>query len=148
GVGRARGADQRLGDAGDAFRLGSVLAAVDLPAGAHYVDAVRILVVDGEEVEDVAIHVRVAVRPDAAAGAQAAQRGLAGGPVDHVEVVDVLLVDVVAAQPGEVLPVVDRVVGVGHALLAGAEQDEAGVPVARGAHDVADGPAVNAFHRL
>ena len=51
GLAGALGADEGLGDA--------AVAAVDLPAHAQHVDAVGVLVVDGEVVEDVAVVLRV-----------------------------------------------------------------------------------------
>ena len=45
---------------------------------------------------------------------------LALEPVDHVEIVDVLLDDVVAAEPGEVVPVAHLVVHFGFARAGGA----------------------------
>src|SRR5207249_1091023 len=89
--------------AGD--RLGDIaVAALDLAALALHVDAVGILVVDGEVIEDVA---ELGAGADLAAAQADAADGMAvaQGPVDDVEVVDVLLADVVARQPGEVEPV-------------------------------------------
>ena len=66
-----------------------------------HVDAVRVLVVDREVVEDVAVLGSGADLP--AAHADGASTGcVPQRPVDDVEVVDVLLDDVVAGEPGEV----------------------------------------------
>ena len=57
--------------------------------------AVRILIIDREVIVDVAIH---RVGPHlAAAQTDRAQGMRAGGPIDHIQIVDVLLDDVIAA---------------------------------------------------
>src|SRR5262249_19306060 len=62
----------------------------------------------------------------------------AGDPAHDVEVVDVLLDDVVAAEPGVAVPVVDLESDVAHAGLAVALPQDALVPVAAAGDDVAD----------
>ena len=102
-----------------------------------------IFVLDGEVVEDVAVAL-------AAAGLAAAEGGdgfdgvRADDPVHDVEVVDVLLDDVIAGEPGEVVPVADLPLGVAPAGLAVDDPDLAAVPVALGVDDVADGAVVDA----
>ena len=86
------------------------LRPVDVPAEALDDHPVRVLVLEGEVVPDVPDLLRVA---DRAGGppAHPARLDRVGlhGPVGDVQVVDVLLDDVVAAQPQEVVPVVELV---------------------------------------
>jgi len=70
-------------------------------------------------------------------------------PADHVDVVDVLLDDVVAAGPAPGVPVIDLPLDIGHALLAFAVMgDGSAAPVALAAREVADGAVVDAFEVL
>ena len=66
-------------------------------------------------------------------------------PVADVDVVDVLLDDVVAAEPVEVVPVAHLVLHLGHLLLALAHPDALGVPVDAHQGDVADGAVLDAL---
>ena len=59
-----------------------------------------------------------------------------------------LLDDVVAAQPGEVVPVAHLVLHLGLVLLVRLEPEHALVPVAAAGRDVADFAAVDALHRF
>ena len=68
---------------------------------------------------------------------------VADGPAGHVKVVHVLLDDVVAAEPEEVIPVADLVLGVAPAGLALACPDGAPIPVHLAADEIADRPVVN-----
>ena len=95
-------------------------------------------------VPDVADLLRVAnLAGRAAAHADRPHRVVVHDPVDHVEIVDVLLDDVVAAHPQEVVPVVDLVGAVRLAVGAVAEPDALAVPRAAGRDDVADRPVVD-----
>src|SRR4029079_2366461 len=78
-----------------------------------------------------------------AAHADGADRVAIHDPVDHVEVVNVLLDDVIAAQPEEVVPVVDLVRAVLLARLPVVEPDPLAVPGTARRDDVADRPIVN-----
>src|SRR5690606_31193199 len=113
-VGRALVADGVLG--------GVLGAAVDRAAHAPAVAAVLEGVVDGEVVVALAEALvgvdLLAAHADAGDG-----HGVAEGPAGDVEVVDVLLDDVVAAEPEEVVPVVDLVGHVVHAGPARADPD-------------------------
>ena len=77
----------------------------DLAAHAGDARAARVLVVDGEVIVDVA-ELRVGP-PLPPAHADRLHRMRAQHPVGDVDVVDVLLDDVVAREPGEVQPVAD-----------------------------------------
>ncbi len=55
---------------------------------------------------------------------------IALGPVAHVDIVDVLLDDVIAAKPDEMIPVAHLVLHLGLARLARANPDGSAVPVA------------------
>ena len=130
-------------------RLGHVVLAGDLPAVAVELHAVLVLVLDGVVVPDLA---RLLRRPGVSNGAAAEPDGLhrvvVHHPVDDVQVVDVLLDDVVAARPEEVVPVVELVGAVRHALGALAEPRLAAVPRAAGGADFADGAVVDLLDRL
>ena len=124
-----------------------VLAAVDLAALAEHGHAVRILVLDGEVVVDVAVAVAAAHLPAAEAG-HGADGMRAEDPVHDVQVVDVLLDDVVAGEPGEVVPVAELPLHVAPARLAVDDPDLPAVPVALGVEDLADRAVVDALDRL
>src|SRR6266478_1212346 len=68
-------------------------------------------------------------------------------PVDNVEVVDVLLDDVVAGEPGKVEPVADLPFDIGH-VATFAMPEAALVPVASCGGDGADGAVLDALHRF
>ena len=70
------------------------------------------------------------------------------GPAGDVEVVDVLLDDVVAAEPDEVEPVADLLLDVGPAGLALVGPDGALIPVDLAAGEVADGSVVDSLQAL
>ena len=124
GVGQvdpALGADHVLADV--------VVAAGDLAGHRQHLHAARVLEVDREVVVDVA---EGRIDPLlAAAHAHRRHRRLADGPLEHVDVVDVLLDDVVARQPGEVQPVADLPLGVGPGRLPGLEPQVPLQPEAR-----------------
>ncbi len=125
-----------------------------LPAHAHDARAVRVLVLDGEVVVDVAEH-GVGSR-GAAAHARALDGVGAEGPVHDVEVVDVLLDDVVARGPAREEPVADLPLHVrpalggpvGPVLRGTLDPQGAHVPVALPGHQLADVAGVHALHDL
>ena len=69
-------------------------------------------------------------------------------PVHDVEIVDVLLDDVIAGEPGEVVPVADLPLDVAPPRLAVDDPDFAAVPVGFGVRDVADCAVVDALDRF
>src|SRR5262245_34549831 len=69
-------------------------------------------------------------------------------PVDDIEVVYVLLTDVIAREPVEVVPVPDLVLHFGHAGLAVARPHAAAVPVGAGGVNVADGAILQSLDRF
>ena len=69
-------------------------------------------------------------------------------PIHDVQVVDVLFNDVVAGQPGEVIPVAELPLRVAPTGLAGDHPDLAAVPVAFPVDDVSDGAVLQAFDGL
>ena len=69
-------------------------------------------------------------------------------PVDHVEVVHVLLDDVIAGEPGVVEPVAELVLHVAPPGLAGLVPEAALVPVRARGHDLADRAVLHALHRF
>ena len=89
-------------------------AAGNLPALAEHLGAVGIGEFDGMMVEDVAVFFAGAHL----AAAHALGLGRMGflDPIADVEVVDVLLADVIAAEPGEEVPVADLVFELGQAI--------------------------------
>src|SRR5262249_56446146 len=83
-----------------------VLAAIDLAALAEDGDPARVLELDGEVVVDVSLAVALA-HLAAAQPRDGAHRVRPQHPVHDVEIMHVLLDDVVAGEPGEVVPVAD-----------------------------------------
>jgi len=90
----------------------------------------------------------VEAAPAAAAQRRDLDRRAVETPVQHVDVVDVLLADLVAGEPGEVIPVVTLPFELAEAFLVAAEPDAAAVPVALAAGQLADGTVVDALHQL
>ena len=121
-----------------------VCRTVDLATHAEHVRAVRVFEVDGEVVVDVAVSGIGAALP--AAHAHRPHRMGTERPVRHVEVVNVLLHDVVAGEPGEVEPVPDLPLDIGPFGPALMHPESALVPVDLARHDVADRAVVNALH--
>src|SRR5208283_3388327 len=64
-------------------------------------------------------------------------------PVADVEVMDVLLADIIAAEPGEVIPVVDLEFHLGHALATTAIPNAVAVPVGLQEDESAERAAVD-----
>src|SRR5690349_9652271 len=95
GIAGAFGADDAFADT----RFG----AVDLAAHAHHSRAVRIFVLNGEVVVYVTIG---GIGADLAAAHAVGADGVGvHGPVDDVDVMDMLFDDVIAGEPGEIEPV-------------------------------------------
>src|SRR5258706_7064910 len=130
-VGSALGADDKLADV--------VIALWPVTAHAHDTAAVGVFVLDREMVPD--LPGILADLP--AAHAVGADRVRAHDPIGHIQVVDVLLVDLVSAEPDIVVPIVDLVLDVRHARLAGARPDAGGVPIDTHVDHVADHAVVN-----
>src|SRR5262245_3081000 len=74
-------ADQGFGDV--PFR------AMDLAGHAEHMHAAWVFEIDREKVEDVAVHLRIPIGPDAATHADRADGVLFRGPIDDVEIVHV-----------------------------------------------------------
>src|SRR5262249_1960215 len=110
-----------------------------LPAHAFDANILGVLVFDSEEVVNVAIHIGIAAWPYAASHAKGPNGMGAKHPVKDIEIVHVLFDDVVAAQPAEVVPVVDLVVEVRHPSPPRTEPDVAGViPIRAAGNNIAD----------
>ena len=121
-----------------------VLAVLDLAAHAHDMDVVGELVVDREVI--VALAAFGFVDHLAAAHAHGSNGMGADGPAGDVKVVHVLLDDVVAAEPDEMVPVAKLVLGVAPVRLPLVGPDRPLVPVDAARGDVSDGPLVNPLH--
>ena len=123
-----------------------VLAAGNLAALTADVDAVGVLIIDREVVEDVAV---VLARADLSAAEGDGADGVAlQRPVHDVEVVDVLLADMITGEPGEIEPVAQLPLHVRPGRLARLHPQAALVPVAAGRADVADLAFVDSLHAL
>src|SRR6202011_3890324 len=101
-------------------------------------DALGVFIIDREVIEDVAEVLGIGHASLPAAHADGADRVIAKAPIEHVEVVNVLLDDVVAANPGEVVPVAHLVNEVAPVLLPRPAPEHSLIPVAARADDVAD----------
>ena len=84
----------------------------------------------------------------ATAHAVAFDRKLSLDPVGNIEVVDMLLADLIAANPVEVVPVVDLKFHFGLSRLAVAVPDSAAVPVHPLRNDIANRAVVNPLDRF
>ena len=131
-----------------------VAAAGDLPAHAHDPRAVGVLIFDGEVIEDIAV---LGLGPDLTASHSGAFDGMGtDGPVDDIQVVDVLLDDMVARQPGVEQPVTDLPLHVRPFLCLVAHPvchsrlnpESAHVPVALSGDDVSDIAVVDTFQNF
>ena len=71
--------------------------------------------------------------------------GVVHEPVDHVDVMNVLLEDVVATNPCEMIPVLDLVIHFRPFRLAVDEPDAGTVPITLGGHDVPDETLLDLF---
>src|SRR5215471_1064286 len=121
-----------------------LLGVINLPAHAHQMHAVFILVIDREVVVDVTV-LRSGARltpahPDSARGVALLR------PVDDVYVVHMLLDDVIARKPGEVEPVAHLVFEVGPTFLTILLPQPALVPVAARSDDLANVAVMDALH--
>ncbi len=129
-------------------------AAVHVPALAVHLRAVGVRELDEVMVEDLTVFLAGANLP--AAHALGLDRMLvAAEPVADVQIVNVLLDDVVAAEPREVVPIVDLVFHFGRlvAMRGGevgmrADPQAAAVPIHAGEQDVAERAVVNLLHRF
>ena len=138
------GADNALGNAGG--RFGRV------PAHAGDARAVGILHLNGEVIPDVSGDT-AAVLPST--HAVKFHRRAAKRPVDHIEIVQVLLDDLVAAEPVPVIPVPAlplEVAELGEVrilrIIFLAEPDAVAVPITVAGHQLADVATVDPLHRL
>ena len=116
--------------------LDLVIAAVDLPALAEHAHPIRVFEFDGEMIVDVTVLLAAARLPTTQRNRP--DRMLAQNPVDDVQVVHVLLDDVIATQPGEVIPVAQLPFHVAPARFAINHPDGAAVPVGPRFDDVAN----------
>ncbi len=124
-----------------------ILAAVDLPALADHGETVRVFVLNREVIEDVTVAFARSSLATAEAG-DCLHRMRAEDPVHDVEIVHVLLNNMIAAEPGEIVPVLELPLDVAPAGLAVDDPDLAAVPVAFGEDDFADRSVVNALDRF
>src|SRR5579883_91192 len=108
-------------------------------------DPVRIFVIHREKVVNVAV---IRVRPSTEAHADAANGMSFQRPVDYVQIVDVLFDDVIAAQPGEVVPVPHLPNEIRPFGFTRYLPEYVLVPVTACGDDVADGTLMNAFDSL
>ena len=124
-----------------------------MAALAEHVTAVLVLVLDRVVIIDLAMV--DSLTNLASTHALATGRVGALDPVDDIEVVDVLLGDVIATQPDEVVPVTHLVFHLGE-LSSGAllhtfaitHPDASAVPIGTGGNNVTDRPVVNLLHDL
>jgi len=122
------------------------VGAADVAALAQQRGAVGVGVLDSVVVEDLAVFL---LGTDlTAAHAVGLHRVGVLDPVGDVEVVDVLLGDVVAAQPVEVVPVAHLVLEFGLAVLARVDPDAAVIPVGTHEVDITEGSVMEALHGL
>ena len=139
-------ADPHLGLGPLEVFIDPTVAAGELSALARDPHAARIDEVDAVVVIDLT---RLARHPILlATGAVGRLRHAVEEPVGDVDVVDVLLADVVAREPVEVVPVVDLELHLRLVRLAVAVPDAAAVPVDLPADDVAGEPFADPLHRL
>src|SRR5262249_29494608 len=124
----------------------TVFAMGHLPAVAGHPYTAGILVVNSEVVVDVAVDRIDTHLPSAETNG--AHRLSAQGPVRTVEIVDVLLHNVVAAQPGEVIPIAHLPLHIAPPFLLGMDPDGSLVPVDARHGDFADSPVLDALHCL
>jgi hypothetical protein len=120
-----------------------------MPAEGVHADAVFVLVFHGEVVPDVAHVFGIPAGSDRTAShAHSADGVVVHHPVDHIDVMHMLLDDVVAAQPQEVVPVVNLIGGIRLTGTAIAEPDASAIPGATGGNDVPDGSLMDAADRF
>ena len=106
-----------------------------------------VLELHGEVVVDVTVFLGGAYLPPAEPR-DGPDRMRADHPVHDVEVVHVLLDDMVAGQPGEVVPVAQLPLQLTPGRIALDDPDGAAVPVAAGVDDLSDRPALETPDRL
>src|SRR2546423_7058590 len=135
-IARAFDADNDLAD--------FALAAVHLAALAKHARAVGVCELNGEVIVNVAL---LRTGPGlASAQRQGFDRVILESPVDDVEIVNVLLDNVVAGKPGEVVPVSELPFHVTPALLAVNNPDRPAIPVGPAVNELADRAVVKAFN--
>ena len=124
--------------------LGNAVPAVaNVPALAEHVAAIRVFVLDGVVVVNLAV---VDAGTNLAAAQSLATRRMGAlDPVDDVEIVDVLLIDVVAAQPVEVVPVAHLVFHFVLMMLSRPNPNPATVPVATHGDNITDSSVPNSL---
>ena len=128
--------------------------AVRLAAHAEDAGAVCVFVLDREMIEHVAVHWVGPHLPTT--HAVGLHRRAAHGPIDDIEVVNVLLDDVIAGEPGEEQPVANLPFHVGPraalvllpVVLGPVDPKVAHVPIALPADDLADRTLFDAVHRF
>src|SRR5205823_13407736 len=109
---------------------------VHLPALAEHARAVGVFKLDCKVIVDVAL---LRAGPGlASAQSQRLDRVVLERPVDDVEIMHVLLNDVVAGKPGEVVPVPDLPFHVSPASLALDDPDRASVPIGASVNELTD----------
>ncbi|MEY3546771.1 MAG: hypothetical protein RLZZ313_1132 [Verrucomicrobiota bacterium] len=118
----------------------------DVTALAQERGAIGIGVFEGVMVEDFAVFFLGADL--AAAHAMSLDRVGVLHPIGDVQVVDVLLGDVIAAQPVEVVPIAHLELEFGLPFFARVDPDATVVPVGPNQVDVAEGAIVQALHGL
>src|SRR5205085_537232 len=106
--------------------------------------AVRVFKLNGEVIEDLAMPL-AQPRLTAAKTRHSLDRVSARDPVHDVEVMHVLLDDMVARQPGEIVPVADLPFQIAPARLAVDDPDLATVPIGFGVGDITDRAIVDAL---
>src|SRR5437762_11191979 len=133
----------------ETFRAGEgfgniILTIWSLPAVARDVDAAVVLVINRKVVVTITV---VGSSPDLSSAQTDRGRGVRPqGPVGQVEIVDMLLDDMIAANPGEVIPVAELILHIRLPGLAGFHPDAALIPVNASAGDLAEGAVLEAFH--
>ena len=90
-----------------------------------------------EDLPHALLRIAVLVALDTRAHAVGFDGMIALDPVGHVQIMDVLLADIVAGEPAEVIPVIDLVLHLGLLGIAVAKPDAATVPVDSREQDIA-----------
>ena len=120
------------------------VATVDLAAHAVHVHAVLVFEIDAEIIVLVSRHATLA----AAESRRADRLLIAEEPVEHIDVMHMLLDDMIARKPLPVHPVAKHPLHVGPALLARAIPQHRLIPVNVAARDLADHALLNPLERL
>ncbi len=129
-----------------------VAASGCLSTHAHHPRSIGIPILDGKMIEDIAERRR---SPDLTATHAHAFIGMSAyGPVDDIQVVDMLLHDVISRQPGQKEPVADLPLHispvfslvVGPILPCSPDPKRSHVPVTLAGYDLTDVSVVHPFH--